>query len=275
MLLFDSHVHSHHSHDSRQTMEEIFAAARERGLAGVAITDHADTWYLEKDHTFEHIAASVMEAELADGLFEGEVRFFAGIEVSDHADSPSGVRKLLDLAEYDVVLGSVHCVLFEDWDDAYSRLNFEASVPEEKIQAFLKVYFDKLLTMAQTQDYDVLTHLTCPLRYINGKYQRGISAEPHGDVIEKILHTVIERDKALEVNTSGIGKAYIGIMPDEAILRRYYDMGGRMITLGSDGHAPEKIGNGFNEAVELLKQIGFAGHTYFEKRKPVFVPFDI
>ena len=274
MLLFDSHVHSHHSHDSRQTLEEIYAAALKQGLSGVAITDHADIWYLEKDHTFEHIAASVMEAKLADGLYEGELRFFAGIELADHLDGLESSRRLLELADYDVVLGSVHCVDFADWNDAYSRVSFDESMPEETIQDFLAVYFDKLLTMAQTQDYDVLAHLTCPLRYINGKFHREIGVEEHWETITEILQAVIDREKSLEVNTSGLGNYYGLIMPERPILEQYYAMGGRRITLGSDGHAPERIGNGFVEAVKQLKEVGFEGYTYYEGRKPKFVPFD-
>lgn len=274
MLLFDSHVHSHHSHDSRQTMEELYRSALEKGLSGVAVTDHADIWYVEKDETFAHIAASVMEARLADGLYEGEVRFLAGIELADYPDGIGNARKLLDLTDYDVVLASIHCVLFEDWDDAYSRLSFDDSVPEEKIQEFLAVYFDKLLLTAQTQDYDVLAHLTCPLRYINGKFHRNIGVEQHRETITEILQTVIDREKSLEVNTSGLGNYYGLIMPERELLEEYYAMGGRRITLGSDGHVPERIGNGFAEAAELLREIGFEGYTYYEGRQPKFVPFD-
>ena len=98
--------------------------------------------------------------------------------------------------------------------------------------------------------------------------------DPHEDVIGEILQTVIDREKALEVNTSGVGAAYGTIMPDSSIMKRYYDLGGRRITLGSDGHTPDRIGNGFTEAADALKQIGFTGYTYYEKRKPIFVAFD-
>lgn len=273
LQLFDSHVHSHHSHDSRQTMEEICFSALEKGLSGVTITDHADIWYLEKDNAFEHITASVMEAKLADAIYEGQVRFFSGVELSDHLDDPQSVKKMLDLADYDVVLGSVHCVRFENWDDAYSRISFDESVPKKKIDAFLDAYFIRLLTMARTQDYDVLTHLTCPLRYINGKYHRNIGLELHQDVIGDILQAVIDREKTLEVNTSGIGNFYGMLMPDESILKRYYAMGGRRISLGSDGHTTDRIGNAFIETIERLKRIGFSGYNYYESRQAIFVPF--
>lgn len=273
MLRFDSHIHSHHSHDSRQSMEDIFRAAKAAGLSGVTITDHADSWYLKKDRVFEHIPASVTEAILADGFYEGELRFFAGIELGDPLNDPEQTRRLLKLAEYDVVLASVHCVRFADWDDAYSRVAFEPSMPDSVIHAFLDAYFEEVLETASTQDYDVLAHLTCPLRYINGLYHRGIAIDPQGACIGKILQAVIDREKAVEVNTAGIGNPEISILPERAILERYYAMGGRRITLGSDAHVPERVGNGFDEAVGLLKEIGFAGYCHYEKRRPVWDAF--
>ena len=273
MLLIDSHVHSHHSRDSRQTLEEIYRAAVEKGLSGVAVTDHADLWVIKKEDVFNHIAASTMEAKLANGLYEGEVCFLAGIELADQIDGIANAKKLLELAEYDVVLGSVHCVDIEGWEDNYAFLDFGDSVPEENLQEYLAVYFDKLLLTAQTQEFDVLSHLTCPLRYINGKFHRNIRLEKHQETIREILKAVMDREKSLEVNTSGLGKDYGETLPDRAILEEYYAMGGRRITLGSDGHTPEDVGNGFAGAIEMLKDIGFEGYTYYVGRRPVFVPF--
>ena len=273
MLLIDSHVHSHHSRDSRQTMEEIYCAAVEKGLTAVAVTDHADLWFLKKEDTFNHIAASTMEARLANGLYEGEVCFLTGIELADQIDGIANAKKLLGLTEYDVVLASVHCVEFEEWEDNYAFLDFGEGVSEEKLREYLAVYFDKVLLTAQSQEFDVLSHLTCPLRYINGKFHRNIGLEEQRETITEILKAVIDREKSLEVNTSGLGKEYGDLLPDRSILEEYYALGGRRITLGSDGHTPDGIANGFAEAIEILKEIGFEGYTYYAERKPRFVAF--
>ena len=127
--------------------------------------------------------------------------------------------------------------------------------------------------MASHEDFDVLAHLSCPLRYINGKYRRQISIDEYQDMVEEILRVVIRRQKALEVNTSGINGVYESLMPDEQTLRRYYALGGRMLTLGSDAHAADRIGNAFGETVELLKEIGFSSYCYYQKRQPVMIPF--
>ena len=157
-------------------------------------------------------------------------------------------------------LASCHSLAYERWPAStfYDRIPFdEETFPPDKLAGFLDAYFQKILRMAQFDDYDVLTHLTCPLRYINGRYHRNRDLRPWRDIIDEILRTVIRRGKALELNTSGIHGYYGKWMPDEEILQRYYDFGGRLLTLASDAHTADRVGNAFHEAEELLKSIGF------------------
>ena len=269
---FDSHLHTRHSHDGRQTLEELCQAALELGLAGVAVTDHADQWFLKEDDALRHIAASAAEARAADRRLEGRLRVFSGVEMGEARDDPAGAAEVLALAEYDVVLGSIHSVRFEGWNDAYSRIPFDASVPEETVARFLGAYFEKVLDMAAWEDFDVLTHLTCPLRYINGKYDRRMSLEPYSGVIAEILRCVIRRGKALEVNTSGCAGGPEGVMPTWNILREYYKMGGRLLTLGSDAHESGRVGNAFPRVAAALREAGFSEYCHYERRRPVLHP---
>ena len=269
-MFFDSHVHSCHSHDSVQTLAEICASAREQGLKGVAITDHADVWFWEKDQLKARIAASTADARAADG--KDGVRVLTGVELAGALHDVESARELLALTDYDIVLGSVHGTCFEDWSYAYSRIDF-GSAPAEKLHGFLSAYFRDTADLAAQGDFDALAHLTCPLRYINGKYRRGVSLEPYLDTIDGIFRSLIHREKALEVNTSGLGGAYGLLMPDEALLRRYYALGGRLVTLGSDGHVPERVGKGLREAASTLQAMGFPGYCYYEQRQRRFIPW--
>ena len=270
-ILYDSHLHTEHSPDSVQPLEEICETAIRRGLRGIAVTDHAELWHLEEQHTFREIAASAAEAKAADARYEGRLRVFTGIEIAEAQDDPENAAKLLNLADYDVALASCHSVAFDRWSASYffADIPFDTeTVPEETLREFLDAYFQKILRMAQSDDYDVLTHLTCPLRYINGKYHRNRDLRPWRDIIDEILRTVIRRGKALELNTSGIHGYYGKWMPDEEILQRYYDFGGRLLTLASDAHTADRVGNAFREAEELLQSIGFPRYCYYEHRQP-------
>lgn len=263
---FDSHTHTHHSDDSIQTLGELYTAARRRGLLGFAVTDHANLSIIKEDNTFENIASSVREAKAMRLCFGDEVRVLCGVEVSEHFDDPGVTQRLLTLADYDVVIGSVHRLEYKNWVDFYSKIDFGAPFSDELLHGYLATYFDYLLRVAEEADYDILAHLTCPLRYINGKYCRAVTLEKYGAVIDEILRCVIRRGKALEVNTSGLGGMYESLMPDISILRRYYDLGGRLVTLGSDAHTPERVGNAFEAAAAQLAEIGFTECCYYERR---------
>ena len=114
---------------------------------------------------------------------------------------------------------------------------------------------------------DVLAHLTCPLRYINGKYKRNVSSRRYEEKIIEILKYIIENAIAMEINTSGIGNGFL--MPDEWIIKKFKDMGGYLITLGSDTHMSQNVGNGFGEALERLKKYGFVNCYYYKNRKNI------
>ena len=272
-VFFDSHVHSQYSDDSEQTFAEIYRAAVEKGLCGLTVTDHANLSIIEEDSTFECIAASAKEAKNTNKRFGNEVQVFCGVEVSEHFDDPDNTQKILNLADYDAVIGSVHRLEFGRWKDFYSKISFDESFPLEELYGYMDKYFKYLLRVAEQADYDILAHLTCPLRYINGKYHRGLRLEPYREVIDEILHCLLQRNKALEVNTSGIRGIYDNLMPDLWIIQRYFDMGGRLITLGSDAHTPDRVGNAFEETATMLSQIGFPGYYHYEHRQPQFTMF--
>ena len=267
--MVDSHVHSLHSHDSQQTLEEIYVSARKKGLKGVAITDHVDMWFYDRENSEQQIRSGIEELKEANKKYGDSFHFFQGVEMAEYCYDPTNAERILQLTEYDVILGSVHSVFYQDWADSYSRLDFsEDAAPKEKLVGYMQKYFDKVIEMTEKMDFDVLSHLTCPFRYMNGKYKRGLSVAAFQKQIDVILDLILQREIALEVNTSGIGGVYGEWMPEPEILKRYYAMGGRKITLGSDAHVPENIANGFHKTQKTLTGIGFRTCCHFEKRKP-------
>lgn len=272
---YDSHVHSCHSPDSQQPFGQSCQTALKKGLRGIALTDHADMWFLEQAHTFEEITGSIADAKAANAYFRDTLRVFCGVEMAEVQDDPKNAEKILRLTNYDVVLGSIHSVRYAEWNTSYSKICFDkAEATESKILGFLDAYFKKVLCMAEQEDFDVLTHLTCPLRYINGRYHRNICIWSYEDLIVEILRNLIKRQKSLEVNTSGIHSFYGELLPSKKIIEQYYNMGGRLITLASDAHTADRIGNAFLETAAFLKGMGFPGYYYYDQRKPYLVNWD-
>lgn len=263
--MYDLHIHTLHSPDSKQTLGEICESALQKGLQGIAICDHVDMWFSEKLNTPAEIAACMEDVRHARGIYGDRLDILQGVEMAEYLHDPKNADRILALGELDVILGSVHSVAFEDIDDSYSRIDF-SSMPEEKIVRFMKKYFFHISEMIEKTDFDVLSHLTCPLRYINGKYGRNLDVRVFEKEILSIFDEIIHRDIPLEINTSGLGSFYHQYMPDVSLIRDYKAMGGRLVTLASDAHVPQNVGNAFSEAKTVLQDLGFDSYCIFRKR---------
>lgn len=274
--MFDSHIHTKNSLDGRQTVSEICDRAVSAGLSGISITDHVDMWFYDAENTQQRISACIAETSAAREKYKNKLQVLQGVELAEYLYSPAKAEIIMRLTDYDIILSSVHSVLYEDFTDSYSRLPFgKDSASDSKIRGFMHEYFSKVKDMAEKTDIDVLAHLTCPLRYINGKYGRGVSLSDFHKDITEILAVIIERHIALEINTSGINTEFNDFMPDRDTVKMYYEMGGRLVTIGSDAHVPQNIGKGFLQAVQMLKETGFTHYNYYKKRQPMYAAFDV
>ena len=264
--MFDLHIHTLHSPDSKQTIEEVCESAIAKGLSGIAICDHVDMWFSENLNTPAEISGCLADVRRAKERYGNSLEILQGVEMAEYLFDPENANRILQLGEFDVILGSVHSVAFEEIDDSYSRIDF-SSMPEEKLVRFMKKYFFHIAEMIEKTDFDVLSHLTCPLRYINGKYKRNLSNTHFEKEILAIFDEIIRKDIPLEINTSGMNSFYNRYMPDTDLIRVYKKMGGKLITLASDAHVPENVGNAFCETADILQDIGFDSYCIFRKRK--------
>lgn len=131
----------------------------------------------------------------------------------------------------------------------------------------LKPYFEELIRLAEWGKTDSIAHITYPLRYIEGKYNRKVDLSPYFDLIDQLFRVMIPKGLALEINASGLRQEIRRPMPDERFIRRYYELGGRKIIFGSDAHASHYLAFGIPECMELCRSIGFESAVYFENRR--------
>lgn len=261
----DMHTHSLFSHDSVSPIEEMCLSQIQKGTNIFAVTDHCDV-YLCKDYdVFTPIIKASLEAKELNKKYGDKCLILSGVEISEGFWFPEALEKIYTLADFDVIIGSVHCVRYENLTMPYSKIDFSV-FSKTQIYEYLSCYFKDVKTLIETTDFDVLAHLTCPLRYINGKYKRDFDISVFADVIDEILKEVIKNNIALEVNTSSY--ELIGdFMPNIEIIKRYFNLGGRNITLGSDAHKSENASYSFPSALNTLKEIGFKEICYFKNRR--------
>ena len=140
-------------------------------------------------------------------------------------------------------------------------------------QAYLE-YFESILeNLAVFDEMDVYGHIDYVVRYGPNKNQH-YTYEAYREVLDEILKALIRKDVGLELNTAGYKYGLGHPNPTEAILKRYMELGGEILTIGCDGHAPEQLAWDFEKIPALLKECGFRYYTVFEERMPVFYPVE-
>lgn len=265
-MMFDSHNHTEYSHDSDCEMDLLCRTAKSKGFSGIVISDHCDIQYYKDDPScMDNVKKSVIEANRIKRKYEGDLTVLAGIELGEAIWNPEAVRHLLAPMQLDVILSSVHSVRYKNFEASFSMIDF-SDWNDVRLNEYMNQYFDDMQEMVDTVDMDILTHLTNPLKYINGKYGHCVSCEPYMRKIDAVLKTIIQREIALELNISCVASAHHATMPDETIIRRYKDLGGNLVTIGSDAHRAECFGVHFDYALNLLKKCGFTQYVYFRNR---------
>ena len=271
MQIFDCHVHSTYSFDANATIEEQCRRAQDIGLCGITITDHSD-YPLKGYQKMEHIAASVKEANQKKEKLHGSLMVLAGVEVGDPLTyGKEDYKEVYKIKGLDCILGSIHSkpifdMYFQDNPYGYDIGKSAQTADMDFLKRFIEIYYKEVRRLSECVDVDIVTHLTFPLRYINGQARRGLDITEFYDYIDAIFEKIIETGKTLEVNTSTCDQ-WGEPMPNCDLLKRYYLLGGRKISLGSDAHKSEQLAKGIPSAIELLKNIGFTHASYFVNRE--------
>ncbi|MBR5552985.1 MAG: histidinol-phosphatase HisJ family protein [Clostridia bacterium] len=269
----DMHTHTDSSPDCSCDIDDLCKAQINKGTSVFAITDHFNMDAKDSGEDIDApIVSSFKKATEAAEKYKDKIEILRGIEVGEGIWYKDVAEKMIGRFDFDVVIGSVHTVITEEIKGPYSMFDF-STLSSEELERFVVKYFDDLLNTANQCDYDILAHLNCPERYVNGKYKIGYDFMKHEEIIREILKTVIRRDKALELNTSNNSFCKGFFMPDAKILSIYHDLGGSLLTIGSDAHFAENACIAFDQAEEILHSLGFSTLCCFRKRKAFLYNF--
>lgn len=260
--IYDCHTHSYFSHDSECLPQDSLNEAKKNKLSGCAITDHCDIEYCDTQNLKTLIKNSVIYAKqtVADIL--------AGVEIGESIWNRKEANNIIADNDLDIVLGSVHAARYKNYTMPYSLIDFSV-FSQDEIAEYLNVYFENMVEMVEKTDFDVLSHLTCPLRYIVGKYGKKVNLNIYKEKIDEILKLIINKGIALELNTSCLDTKYNDLMPNLTVIKRYRELGGYLVTLGSDAHTSSRIGYGFDFALREISKLGFKNIYFYKKRIPI------
>ena len=250
-MIFDSHMHTKFSADSQMTAAAALARAKELDL-GVVFTEHFDYGLELYGKKFAFDPAAYMNKY--KNLRSENVRL--GVEVGLRKSARAANADFLTQADFDLVIGSIHLV--DDMDIYYP--DFYAD--KDKETAYRK-YFEQMAEEAAVADYDVLGHIDYISR--NAPYDDPeIDYPTFAAQIDKVLSIVVERDKILEINTRRFYSNY-SIAMLVPIFKKYLELGGRYVTIGSDAHNVATIGSYFDRALRFVKEFDLIPVTFCER----------
>lgn len=267
MYLADYHTHSRVSPDAGDSMTTLAEAAIKAGLDEICFTDHMEpvVWEstdLKDSYDWAPLAEEFQRAREAVG---DRIRLRLGIELGDACWGFERTEELLEGApELDFIIGSVH-MLSEKWGGR--DLYFFDPKTEEEAYGGIADYLEQVRKMVEWGKFDVLGHLTLPLRYLNENRGWNLSFDRFEREIAGIFAVLNQKGIGIEVNTNRGNTP----LPDGKWLRLYRDMMNvPVVTLGSDAHSARAVGCAIRERQELLRQCGFRRFCTFERRKPVW-----
>ena len=284
MNLIDCHTHTQFSVDSEADINECVRRAAELGLAAYAITDHCEcnAWYPEEHYsakekevldTFDYakdFEASVSAVTALKEKYAGKLNLICGTELGQILHDKEVAEKVNADKRLDFIIGSNHQI-FGEKDFYY--LDYE-KMSMDDIYALLEQYFKEVAEMCRTGLFDVLGHITYCLRYM--KQRSGIEADisRFDDIIAESFRTLAQNGKGIEINTSGLRQGFGATFPDLKYTKMFRELGGEILSVGSDSHTVADIGADVQAGAEIAKAAGFTHLTYFKERKPVFVKID-
>lgn len=290
----DFHIHSLFSSDSEAMPETMINAAISRGLSSICFTEHNDYDYppengqilfnldfesycsyiealrnvsYSKSGTADTIGATAGYADItgipAGTASDTNISIYIGVEQGLSVPAADRINAYDADKRLDFIIGSSHLV---DGCDPY----YPEFWKDRSTKSAILSYFESIYNNIQVcHNFDVYGHLDYVVRYAPDK-DKSYNFFDYYDLLDLILKQLIQNGKGIEVNTSGLKNGLAYPNPCLGILKRYHELGGEIITIGSDAHKPEHIGYSFDTVPALLLEAGFSYYTTFSKRIPAF-----
>ena len=266
--LSDCHLHTSFSSDSDNQPENVVKRALQLGLKSICFTDHNDFDYPLEDGKVVFnldLKAYIDTITRIKEQYSHMIKINIGVEqglmpsVADRVNAYDPENKL------DFIIGSSHLVYGKDpyYDEFWNDVS-----KKEAISLYYQGIIDSIKTC---HNFDVYGHLDYIIRYAPGQ-DNDYNWKDYIDYIDTILRMLIENGKGIEINTAGLKYGLKNPNPCPDIIKRYRELGGEIITTGSDAHKSEHIAYSFDVLTDMLTNAGFRYYTIFEKRHPQFLP---
>ena len=296
MIITDCHVHSCFSSDSETPVEAMIQEAIKRNFPYFYLTDHMDYEFPIYEAGMDFLFDPNEYFTVLNTLktkYSRQIEIRPSIELGLKPHLGDAYRKLLQNYPFEFVIGSTHLV---DDLDPFNDTYWEGRSEKASLERYFETAIENIKSFPEM---NTCGHLDYAIRYapsvkkatlkMNERSAKGLKTslsdadykdclvhyqyKDFADYLDETLKLLIHNGIALEVNTAGYAKGLGQPNPKSEVLQRYKELGGELLTIGSDGHVPEYYAYGFKKAEELLKKLGFKYYTVFKNRTGEMIKF--
>lgn len=267
-IFSDCHMHTMHSGDSTTPMEKMILEGISKGLTTICFTEHNDFQFpiteLDPKGKYE-CNAELYFKEFFEykNKYSDKIQLLFGIELGLQPSVISENKLYVGKYDFDFIIGSSH--LCNGIDPSGSDF-YKGRSEEEAYREYFESILENVMSFSE---FDVYGHLDYVVRY-GPNADEEYSYAKYQDILDKILNLLIAKGKGIEINTGGLKRGMHDLHPCKDIIKRYKELGGEIITIGSDAHIPQNIATYFSRAEDVLNDCGFKYYTIFEHRTPIF-----
>jgi histidinol-phosphatase (PHP family) len=258
--MFDYHMHSAVSFDAKASALDMALAARAAGLKEICFTDHID-YEIGVEKQVMVFDTAVYNAAY-DNLEVPGLKIRRGMEFCMKPYNQAQLKQDLKRRQFDFVLGSIHHV---DELDIYFEPYWKDKTVDQAVERYL---LETLECVTVHDDFDVLGHLTYISKVAAHPDPKPVSYEQYRQIVDEILRILARKGKGMEINSSGVDRCG-DFLPVKQFFVRFKELGGQIVTMGSDAHDPSRVGQYADRACRILKDV-FGYVCTFEDRKPIF-----
>ncbi|MBU3107339.1 histidinol-phosphatase HisJ family protein [Clostridium gasigenes] len=262
-MFYDYHMHCSYSADSNTPMEDMIEKSIEVGLKEICFTDHVDYDIIDNPNVKVDYNKYFEEIDFFKNKYANAISIKKGIEMGLQSHILDRCSKEIREHDFDFVIGSIHTI---NKNELFTGDFHKGKTQYEAYEGYYKTLLE---IISSFNDYSVLGHLDLIKRY--GNYNNILDDSLFSDYLEAILKKVIQTDKGIELNTSSFRYNLKDLTPSVNILKMYKDLGGEIITVGSDSHNPGQVAFNFEYVHNILRDIGYKYVCRFDKMNVEFI----
>ncbi|HRW63653.1 MAG TPA: histidinol-phosphatase HisJ family protein [Bacteroidales bacterium] len=256
--MIDYHTHSLYS-DGKNTYKELLDTAYKKNLSEIGFSDHLCLHYPDwavKESQLLKLSDDIISLK---NNSSSPVKVKFGFEVDYIDGKEDEIRKMLEKFPLDYAIGSVHYI--NNW-------NFDTIVDDYHsidIDKFYNDYFLLIQKAAKSKLFDIIGHADLAKKFA---FYPSFNLDA---IYEETAKVFAESNAVVELNTSGKDKPCKEFYPSVDFLKQCFNHG-VPVTLGSDSHHIPHLARYFNDAIQLLIEVGYTQIVSFTQRKPNYIP---